>query len=308
MAAHAIKAGEGDVFVAAGVETVSRYRNGACRHRPAQPALRRRRGTHRGPHTEGRRAPGRRAPGLPDIYIAMGQTAENVAEYEKVTREEMDEFALLSQTRAVAVPGERLLRARDHPGHPARRHGRHQGRRPPGQHHARGARPAQAGLPRGRHRHRRQRLPAQRRRRRGDRHERHQGASSSGITPLARIVASGVTGLNPEIMGLGPVEACRQALKRAEHDDRRHRPGRDQRGLRRPGGPLGQAPRHQLGQAQRARAAPSRSATPSARPGARIMTTLLNALEDTRQDHRPRVDVRRRRPGHGHDRRAAQLS
>ena len=40
-------------------------------------------------------------------------------------------------------------------------------------------------------------------------------AKELGLTPLARIIASGVTGLNPEIMGLGPIEACRQALKRA---------------------------------------------------------------------------------------------
>ena len=40
-------------------------------------------------------------------------------------------------------------------------------------------------------------------------------AKQLGLTPLARIVASGVTGLNPEIMGLGPIEACRQAMKRA---------------------------------------------------------------------------------------------
>ena len=40
-------------------------------------------------------------------------------------------------------------------------------------------------------------------------------AAELGLTPLARVVASGVTGLNPEIMGLGPIEACRQALERA---------------------------------------------------------------------------------------------
>jgi len=40
-------------------------------------------------------------------------------------------------------------------------------------------------------------------------------AAELGLTPLARIIASGVTGLNPEIMGMGPVEACRQAMARA---------------------------------------------------------------------------------------------
>src|SRR6516162_6043264 len=102
MAAHAIRAGEGDVFVAAGVETVSRYRYGASdtgSHNTAFAAAEVRTAA---------RAPAAGDPwtpfegGLADYYIAMGQTAENVAELEKVTREEMDEFALLSQTRAVA--------------------------------------------------------------------------------------------------------------------------------------------------------------------------------------------------------------
>ena len=53
----------------------------------------------------------------------------------------------------------------------------------------------------------------------------------------------GVTALSPEIMGLGPVEASRRALARAGHDDRRHRPGRDQRGVRRAGDPVLPGPR-----------------------------------------------------------------
>ena len=73
------------------------------------------------------------------------------------------------------VPAERVLRARDHPGHPVRRDGRDQGRRAAGRHDARGAVQPQAGVPRGRDHHGRQRLPAQRRRRRRHRHERHQG-------------------------------------------------------------------------------------------------------------------------------------
>ena len=181
MAAHAIRAGEGDVFVAAGVETVSRYPHGAVRHRarttPRSPTPRRapRPAT---PAVTEPVDPARRA--LPDVYIAMGQTAENVAEFEKVTRQEMDEFAAARPRRGPwRVPGERVLRARDHPGHPRRRHRRHQGRRPPAGHHPGGAGRPQAGLPRGRHHHRRQRLPAQRRRRRRHRHERHQGQGSS---------------------------------------------------------------------------------------------------------------------------------
>ena len=101
MAAHAVKAGEGEVFVAAGVETVSRYANGYA---------------DSGPHNEAfkeaelrtlARAPKVTDPwephgGLDDVYIAMGQTAENVAEHMRVSREVQDEYALMSQTRAVA--------------------------------------------------------------------------------------------------------------------------------------------------------------------------------------------------------------
>ena len=64
-------------------------------------------------------------------------------------------------------------------------------------------------------RHRRQLLPAQRRRGRRRRHEPTRKAAELGLTPLARIVATGVSALSPEIMGLGPVEASRQALARA---------------------------------------------------------------------------------------------
>src|SRR5450631_3636046 len=101
MAAHAIRAGEGDVFVAAGVETVSRYRNGASDTGPHNVAFAaaEERTTARTPAVSDPWTP--LAGSLPDVYIAMGQTAENVAEYEQVSREEMDEFALLSQTRAV---------------------------------------------------------------------------------------------------------------------------------------------------------------------------------------------------------------
>ena len=102
MAAHAIKAGEGDCFVAGGVETVSRYMNGAA---------------DTGPHNElfadaeqrsAKRTSGEsgnwEAPnGLPDVYIAMGQTAENVAEHLGISRERQDEFGVRSQNLAEAA-------------------------------------------------------------------------------------------------------------------------------------------------------------------------------------------------------------
>ncbi len=99
MAAHAIKADEGDVFVAGGVETVSRYSNGAA---------------DTGPHNESfgdaeARTAERSAGGadtwepgpMPDIYIAMGQTAENVAEITGISRERQDEFGVRSQNLAM---------------------------------------------------------------------------------------------------------------------------------------------------------------------------------------------------------------
>ena len=96
MAAHAIKAGEGDVFLAGGVETVSRFQFGASDTGPHNEAFAEAeaRTAARGPAVTEPWTPPK---GLPDVYIAMGQTAENVAEYEKVTREEMDEFAARSQ-------------------------------------------------------------------------------------------------------------------------------------------------------------------------------------------------------------------
>ena len=101
MAAHAIKSGEGDVFIAAGVETVSRFGNGAADSGKAiNPVFHDavQRTQHR---SERVTEPWTPQPGLPDVYIAMGQTAENVAEYEKVSRLEMDEFSVRSQELAV---------------------------------------------------------------------------------------------------------------------------------------------------------------------------------------------------------------
>src|SRR6266851_2784219 len=98
MAAHAIKAGEGDVFVAGGVETVSRYQFGASDTGPHNPQFEPAKARTKERSAGG--APEWTPPsGLPDIYIAMGQTAENVVQAEKVGREEMDEFAKLSQDR-----------------------------------------------------------------------------------------------------------------------------------------------------------------------------------------------------------------
>src|SRR5690606_20522946 len=106
MAFHAIKAGEGDVFVSAGVECVSRYGAGAS----DIPDAHNERFASAGARTLERQDAGApvwsdpRADGrLPDPYIAMGQTAENVAQLRGITREEQDAFAARSQQRAEAA-------------------------------------------------------------------------------------------------------------------------------------------------------------------------------------------------------------
>ena len=137
MAAHAIKAGEGDIFIAAGVETVSRFMNGMADTGPHNPLF-----ADAEARTTARTAGGQGAwtapVGLPDVYIAMGQTAENVAEFENVSREEMDEFAALSQQRATAALERGFFEREITPITTARRHRRDQGRRHPARHHGRG--------------------------------------------------------------------------------------------------------------------------------------------------------------------------
>jgi acetyl-CoA C-acetyltransferase len=218
MAAHAIKADEGDVFIAAGVEMVSRYVKGNSDSLPDTMNERFGAAAQRtAARAEGGAQPwSEDAAGedLPDIYIAMGQTAENVAELEDVSRQEMDEFAALSQTRAVqsqkngffdreitpvTLPNGNVVSQDDGPR--------------PGTTVEKLAELKPVFRPDGR-------VTA------GNACPLNDGAAAVivmsdvkaralGITPLARIVSSGVSALNPEIMGLGPVEASRQALARA---------------------------------------------------------------------------------------------
>jgi acetyl-CoA C-acetyltransferase len=217
MAAHAIKAGEGDVFIAAGVETVSRYRGGFSDNGKPNTLFDEAiaRTADRSQGNGGTWAP---PAGLPDIYIAMGQTAENVAELEKVSRQEQDEFAVLSQTRAaqslengfweheitpietVDAEGKPVTVTKDdgiRPGTTLEKLSTLQPAfKPGGTVTAGNACPLNDGAA-------------------AIIMMSDTKAAELGLTPLARIVSSGVTGLNPEIMGLGPVEACRQALGRA---------------------------------------------------------------------------------------------
>ncbi len=212
MAAHAIKAGEGDVFVAAGVETVSRFMSGMADSGPHNPLA---------AEAEARTAElangadsWQPLAGLPDIYIAMGQTAENVRLKENVGRKEMDEFAARSQQLAVAnqengywdgeitpitTPSGTVVTKDDGPraGTTAEKLAELKPVfRPDGEVTAGNACPLNDGAAA-------VIVMSDTR------------ARELGLTPLARVVSSGVTGLNPEIMGLGPIEASRQALKRA---------------------------------------------------------------------------------------------
>jgi len=212
MAFHAIKAGEGDCFVAGGVETVSRYASGAADVAP-NPIF---------------KAPGERTKlragggqpiwtppqGLPDMYIAMGQTAENVVEAEGVTREEMDRFGVRSQNLAceyvekgffereitpITLEDGTVVSKDDGPRPGTTYEGVSQLKpafRPDGTITAGNACPLNDGAA-------------------AVLVMSDTKAKQLGLTPLARIVSSGVSGLNPEIMGLGPIEACRQALRRA---------------------------------------------------------------------------------------------
>lgn len=212
MAFHAIKAGEGDVFVAAGVETVSRFAHGVADAGPhntafAQAEARTKKNAEGATSWEPQ-------PGLPDIYISMGQTAENVRLAEHISRQEMDEFACLSQQRAVnsqqngffareitpiTTPSGAVVSKDDgpRPGTTVEKLAELQPVfRPNGEITAGNACPLNDGAA-------------------AVVVMSDSMARDLGITPLARIVSSGVSALNPEIMGLGPVGASQQALSRA---------------------------------------------------------------------------------------------
>ncbi|MET7961320.1 acetyl-CoA C-acetyltransferase [Micromonospora zamorensis] len=227
MAMHAIRAGEGDVFVSAGVEMVSSYARGSSDGLPpeAQALVG---GGWENPRfgaaaeRSKRRAQGgaevwtdpREAGELPDIYLTMGQTAENLAQVYDVSRADMDEFGVRSQNLAekaiadgfwareitpVTTPNGTVVSTDDGPRAGVTLDavsGLKPVFRPDGRITAGNCCPLNDGAAAV------VVMSAQR-------------AEELGLTPLARIVSTGVTGLSPEIMGLGPVEASRQALKRA---------------------------------------------------------------------------------------------
>jgi acetyl-CoA C-acetyltransferase len=218
MAFHAIKAGEADVLISAGVETVSRFAHGSSDSWPdthnaefgaaetrTQQSAEGGADTWHDPREDGN---------IPDIYIAMGQTAENVAGLKGISRAEQDEFGVRSQNLAekaiadgfwsreitpVTLPDGSTVSKDDGP-----RAGTTLEKvsslkpvfRPDGTVTAGNCCPLNDGAA-------------------AVIIMSDTKAAELGITPLARIVSTGVTALSPEIMGLGPVEASRRALARA---------------------------------------------------------------------------------------------
>ncbi|MGW5149522.1 acetyl-CoA C-acetyltransferase [Rhodococcus koreensis] len=214
MALHAIKAGEGDVFISAGVETVSRFTKGNSDSLPdTQNPLYADAQTRTEKLAQGgRQWVDPRQEGLvPDTYIAMGQTAENVAQATGITREEQDRWAVRSQNRAeeaikngffareitpVTLPDGTVVSVDDGPRAGTTYEAVSQLKpvfRPDGTVTAGNACPLNDGAAA---------LVIMS----------DTKAKELGLTPLARIVSTGVSGLSPEIMGLGPIEASKRAL------------------------------------------------------------------------------------------------
>ncbi|MFE7592462.1 acetyl-CoA C-acetyltransferase [Kitasatospora sp. NPDC057512] len=218
MALHAIKAGEGDVFVSAGVETVSRSVNGTSDGLPGTmnplfdeaQARTKKRAEEGGGEWHDPREDGL----VPDAYIAMGQTAENLAALKGITRAEQDEFGVRSQNLAeaaikagfwereitpVTLPDGTVVSTDDGPRAGVTLEGVAGLKpvfRPDGTVTAGNCCPLNDGAAA---------LVIMS----------DTKARELGITPLARVVSTGVSALSPEIMGYGPVEASKQALKRA---------------------------------------------------------------------------------------------
>ena len=217
MAFHAIRAGEGDVFVSAGVETVSRFRNGTSDHIPGtqnplfgDAVARTEKQAEGGQVWHDPREDG----AVPDAYIAMGQTAENLASLRGLDRKELDEFGVRSQNLAekaiadgfwereitpVTTPDGTVVTADDGPRAGVTYDAVSQLQpvfRPDGVVTAGNCCPLNDGAA-------------------AVVVMSDTKAAELGLTPLARIVATAASALSPEIMGMGPVEASKQALQRA---------------------------------------------------------------------------------------------
>ncbi|WP_106850132.1 acetyl-CoA C-acetyltransferase [Blastococcus sp. Marseille-P5729] len=218
MAMHAIRAGEGDVFVSAGVEMVSSYQYG---NSDAIPNTQNPKFEEAGARTAKVAEEGsdtwtdpREQGNLPDVYIAMGQTAENLARLKNVTREDMDAFGVRSQNLAekaiqdgfwdreitpVTTPDGVEVSKDDGPRAGVTLEAVSQLKpvfRPGGRVTAGNCCPLNDGAA-------------------AVVIMSDTKAKELGLTPLARIVSTGVSGLSPEIMGLGPVQATQNALRYA---------------------------------------------------------------------------------------------
>jgi acetyl-CoA C-acetyltransferase len=218
MAMHAIRAGEGDVFISAGVEMVSRFVKGNSDSLPD---------THNPRFADAEARVAKTAESgadswtdprengeIPNVYVAMGQTAENLALLKDVSRQEMDEFAVRSQNLAeqaiadgfwereitpVTTPDGTVVSTDDGPRAGTTLEGISALKpvfRPDGRVTAGNACPLNDGAA-------------------AVVVMSDTKARELGLTPLARIVSTAVTGLSPEIMGYGPVDASRLALQRA---------------------------------------------------------------------------------------------
>jgi len=215
---HAIVSGEARAVISAGVESISSSTGKLMEEDARDPLFQQ--AWERTEQRAAREVPApwhdpREDGELPDAYIAMGQTAENVAELRGVSRQAQDEYAVRSQNRAeaaiasgffarditpVTLPDGTVVSADDSPRAGVTAEavaGLDPVFRPEGTVTAGNCCPLNDGaaalviMERG-------------------------YAEELGITPLARIVATGVSGLSPEIMGLGPIEATRKALALAE--------------------------------------------------------------------------------------------
>ena len=198
MAFHAIKAGEGDTYVAGGIESVSRTSGKGMSAEDLNPRF----------------LDKKRDDFISQMYIPMGMTAENVAEKYGVSRERMDEFAALSQNRAVDAqkngffdreitpitkPDGTVVSQDDGPRANTTVEGLSQLKpafKPDGKVTAGNACPLNDGAA-------------------AVLVMSEDKAKALGLTPLARIVASAVSGLAPEIMGVGPIEAVKKVLAQA---------------------------------------------------------------------------------------------
>jgi acetyl-CoA C-acetyltransferase len=197
MAFHAIRAGEGDVYIAAGVESISQVSGYPKDSEELHPLL-----------------TGHENGAITNVYIPMGLTAENVAERWDVSREDMDRFAQRSQERAVAAQGSGFFERELTP------YAKDDGTVVTMDDGPRASSTLEklsalepVFLPGGK-------VTA------GNACPLNDGAAAVlvmseerarelGLKPRARIVASSVTGVDPEIMGVGPIEAVRAALARA---------------------------------------------------------------------------------------------